>query len=386
MTKHALRWPCAVLFTLLAMLAASMPARAAVPGVTPTTITLGQSAALSGPSAKLGSEMRDGALAYFDYVNSKGGVNGRKIVLKSLDDGYEPDRAAANTRQLIEKDNVFALFGYVGTPTSNAAMPLVTKENLPFFAPLTGAQSLRAPFQPNIFNIRAGYMHEMEKIVENLGGMGVKKVAVFYQDDAYGQAGLDAVQQAIKKHNLSIMGTVSIERNSVNVSAAVTKMRAMNPPAVIIVTPYAASAAFIQAMRKDAVSLPYFWNISFVGSQSLADALGPRGAPGVMISQVMPSPWNDKLPLIKEYKQLYAAKPGRQSGFVSLEGFIAAKVFVAGLENAGSNLTRASFARAIDTMGSLDTGGFVLKFSATNHNASDYVELTVIRNDGTFMY
>jgi ABC-type branched-subunit amino acid transport system substrate-binding protein len=138
-------------------------------------------------------------------------------------------------------------------------------------------------------------------------------------------------------------------------------------------------------MRKDAISLPYFWNISFVGSQALAGALG-KEAPGVMISQVMPSPWNDKLALIKEYKKLYLTKPGRAQGFVSLEGFIAAKVFVEGLEGAGTNLTRAGFTKAIETAGPIDTGGFVLKFSPTNHNASDYVELTVIRNDGTFMY
>jgi branched-chain amino acid transport system substrate-binding protein len=384
MTKHALRWPSAVLFTLLASLAAVVPSQA-TPGVTPTTILLGQSAAMSGPSSHLGTEMRDGAQAYFDYVNSKGGVNGRKIILKSLDDGYEPDRAAANTKQLIQGDGVFALFGYVGTPTSNASLPMVVKENIPFFAPMTGAQSLRAPFQSNIFNIRAGYVPEVEKIVENLEGMGVKKIAVFYQDDAYGKAGLEAVERALKKRDLSVMGTVTIERNNTNVTAAVAKIRAMNPPAVIIVTTYAASAAFIQAMRKDAVALPYFWNISFVGSQSLATALG-KGAPGVMISQVMPSPWNDKLPLIKEYKKLYLSKPGHTQGFGSLEGFIAAKVFVEGLEGAGANPTRASFARSLETMGPIDTGGFTVKFSPTNHNGSDYVELTVIRNDGTFMY
>jgi branched-chain amino acid transport system substrate-binding protein len=384
MTKHVLRWPSAVLLTLLSSLAALVPV-AAAPGVTPTTIVLGQSAALSGPSKQLGTDMRDGALAYFDHINSKGGVNGRKIVLTSLDDGYEPDRAAANTKQLISTDGVFALFGYVGTATSNAALPLVVKENLPFFAPLTGAQSLRAPFQPNIFNIRAGYVPEMEKIIENLEGMGVKKVAVFYQDDAYGKAGLDAVERALKKRALSVMGTATIERNSTDVAAAVAKMRAMAPPAVIIVTPYASSAAFIQAMRKDAISLPYFWNISFVGSQALANALG-KEAPGVMISQVMPSPWNEKLALIKEYKKLYLTKPGRQQGFVSLEGFIAAKAFVEGLQSAGSNPTRASFTKSIESMGTYDMGGFVLKFSPSNHNASDYVELTVIRNDGTFMY
>jgi branched-chain amino acid transport system substrate-binding protein len=293
MTKHALRWPSAVLFTLMASLAAVVPSQA-TPGVTPTTILLGQSAALTGPSSQLGTEMREGAQAYFDYVNSKGGVNGRKIILKSLDDGYEPERAAANTKELIQGEGVFALFGYVGTATSNASMPLVVKENIPFFAPMTGAQSLRSPFQPNIFNIRAGYVPEMEKIVENLEGMGVKKIVVFYQDDAYGKAGLDAVERALKKRNLAVMGTVTIERNNTNVTAAVAKVRAMAPPAVIIVTPYATSAAFIHAMRQNAVSLPYFWNISFVGSQSLANALG-KEAPGVMISQVMPSPWNEKL-------------------------------------------------------------------------------------------
>jgi len=384
MTKHAMRWPSAVFFSLMASLAVVAPSQA-TPGVTPTTIVVGQSAALTGPSGQLGTEMRDGALAYFDHINSKGGVNGRKIVLKTLDDGYEPERAAANTKQLIQAENVFALFGYVGTPTSNASLPLVAKENLPFFAPMTGAQSLRAPFNPNIFNIRAGYVPEMEKIVENLEGMGVKKIAVFYQDDAYGKAGLDAVELALKKRNLTVMGTVTIERNSTNVAAAVAKMRAMNPPAVIIVTPYAASAAFIHAMRLNAVSLPYFWNISFVGSQSLATALG-KEAPGVMISQVMPSPWNDKLALIKEYKKLYLTKPDRHQGFVSLEGFIAAKAFVEGLENAGANPTRAGFARAIEGLGNFDLGGFVLRFSPSNHNASSYVELTVIRNDGTFMY
>ncbi|MDQ2821153.1 MAG: ABC transporter substrate-binding protein [Pseudomonadota bacterium] len=384
MTKHVLRWRSAVLFSLLSSLVAVVPAWA-TPGVTPTTIVLGQSAALSGPSKHLGTEMRDGAMAYFDHINSKGGVNGRKIVLKSLDDGYEPERAAANTKELLGGEQVFALFGYVGTPTSNASLPMVTKDNVPFFAPLTGAQSLRSPFNANIFNIRAGYVPEMEKIVENLEGMGVKKIAVFYQDDAYGKAGLEAVERALKKRNLTVMGTATIERNSTDVAAAVAKMRTLAPPAVIIVTPYAASASFIHAMRKNAIAVPYFWNISFVGSLSLADALG-KEAPGVMISQVMPSPWNEKLALIREYKKLYLATPGRRQGFVSLEGFIAAKTFVEGLQGAGSNPTRASFTKSIESAGPMDLGGFVLKFSASNHNASDYVELTVIRNDGTFMY
>lgn len=363
---------------------AGVPAARAETGVTDRTIVLGQSAALSGASGQLGTEMRDGALAYFDHINAKGGVAGRKIVLKTLDDGYEPERAAANTRQLIS-GGAFALFGYVGTPTSNASLPFVAKENLPFFAPLTGAESLRSPFQPNIFNIRAGYVAEMDRLVENLDAIRIKKIAVFYQNDAYGKAGLEAAERALKSRGLQVMGVATVERNSVDVAAAVKKMRALDPGAIIIVTAYPSSAAFIRAMRQGADMVPYFWNISFVGSQALASALG-KDARGVMISQVMPAPWDDKLAVVAEYKQLYLAKPGRQPGFVSLEGFIAAKAFVAGLQRAGANPTRAGFARAVEAMGVTDLGGYIIKFTPTSHNASTYVDLTVIGSSGKIMY
>ena len=357
----------------------------ASPGVTATSIVLGQSAALSGPAQQLGIEMRDGAQAYFDAVNAKGGVAGRQIVLKTLDDGYEPDRAEKNTHQLIEKEGVFALFGYVGTPTSNAALPLVDKEDLPFFAPLTGAQSLREPFNANIFNIRAGYYSEMEKIVENLAAVGATRIAVFYQNDAYGKAGLEGVTRALKKRKLDIVAVATVERNSEDVATAVTKLRAAHARAIIMVSAYKSSAAFIRAMSKDADSIPYFWNISFVGSQALSKELGPQGR-GVMISQVVPAPFDDKLAIVKEYQHLYLGKSGRKADFVSLEGFIAAKVFVEGLRRAGDKLSRASFRHAVEGMGSYDLGGFVVKFSESNHNASDFVDLTVITQGGNFMY
>lgn len=357
----------------------------AAPGVTADSIAVGQSAALSGPAAQLGTEMRDGAQAYFDEVNANGGVNGRQIVFKSLDDGYEPDRTAANTKQLIEKDKVFALFGYVGTPTSLAAQPMVTKEEIPFFAPLTGADALRHPFHPYVFNIRAGYNAEAEKIVENLDALNVKTIAVFYQNDAYGIAGKDAVEKALQKRKLQLFATATVERNSVDVAAAVTRLRAMKPRAIIIISAYKSSAAFIQAMTKDAESIPYFWNISFVGSQALSKELGAAGR-GVMISQVVPAPWDDKLAMVKEYKRLYLSKQGRQPGFNSLEGFISAKVFVEGLKRAGKDLTRPNFIRAVEGMHSYDLGGFVVKFSATDHTGSDFVDLTVISAGGGFMY
>lgn len=351
------------------------------PGVTDKQIVLGQSAALSGPASALGTAMRDGALAYFDAVNAAGGVNGRRIVLNTLDDGYDPKRAEANTGALVDKERVFALFGYVGTPTSNAAQPWVDKEDIPFFAPMTGAQTLREPFNKNIFNVRDGYFKETEKIVEHLEVMGVKNVAVLYQNDAYGQAGLQGVEQALKRRQRTVLATASVERNSTDVAAAVAKMKAAHPRAIVMISAYKSSAAFIREMRKNNDDVPFFWNVSFVGSRALADELGPA-ARGVMISQVMPSPWNETLDIAREYRKLYLAKPGREADYASLEGFIAAKVFVEGLRHVKGEPTRKNFVHALETMGAYDLGGYTVKFTPGNHNGSNFVDLSIIGQGG----
>jgi branched-chain amino acid transport system substrate-binding protein len=354
-------------------------------GVTDNRILLGQSAALSGPASALGTAMRDGALAYFDAVNAAGGVSGRQIVLTTLDDGYDPERAGPNTATLVEKERVFALFGYVGTPTSNAAQSWVEKGSVPFFAPMTGAESFRTPFNKNVFNIRDGYMAETEKIVEHLDAMGVKKVAVLYQNDAYGKSGLEGVTQALKKRNLDVLATAVVERNSVDVAAAVAKMKAAQPRAIVMISAYKASAAFIRAMRKNNDHLPFFWNVSFVGSRALADELGPE-ASGVMISQVMPSPLDETLSIVKEYRKLYLSKPGREADYASLEGFIAAKVFVEGLRHVKGEPTRKNFVHALETMGVYNLGGYTVKFAPGNHNGSNYVDLSIITKSGRIQY
>ncbi|WP_036169665.1 ABC transporter substrate-binding protein [Massilia sp. 9096] len=354
-------------------------------GVSDKSIVIGQSAALSGPASALGTAMRDGALAYFDAVNADGGVHGRQIVLKTVDDGYDPARAGPNTGQLVDKDKVFALFGYVGTPTSNAAMAWVDKGDVPFFAPMTGAQTFREPVNRNVFNIRDGYADETEKIVEHLDAIGVKQIAVLYQDDAYGKAGLEGVTQALKKRKQDVFVTATVERNSVDVAAAVAKMKAAKPHAVIMISAYKSSAAFIRAMRKASDSVPFFWNVSFVGSQALMDELGPD-ASGVMISQVMPSPWDEKIAVVKEYRKLYLAKPGREPDYASLEGFIAAKVFVEGLRHVKGDVTRKGFTHALETMGATNLGGYTVQFSPSNHNGSNYVDLSIITRKGKIMY
>ncbi len=352
-------------------------------GVSATSILIGQSAALSGLSQQLGLEMRQGAKVYFDSVNAQGGVHGRKIELRSLDDGYEPDRAAANTKKLIGDDKVFALFGYVGTPTSNAALPLFTDASVPFIGAFTGAQSLRDPFNRHIFNVRASYFDETEKIVEHLSNLGMKNIAVLYQNDAYGKAGLAGVERALEKRQLKLTASATVERNKVEVEGAVKAISAAKPDAVVMVSVYKTAATFVKAMKK-AGSVPQFYNVSFVGSIPLAKELGTDG-PGVAISQVMPSPWSASVPVVREYQHLMTASGSSDYSFTSLEGFIAAKVLVEGLKRAGKDLTREKLTAALEGMSMADMGGFLVSFTPKNHNASSYVDLTVISKAGGFL-
>ena len=356
---------------------------AAADGVTATTVTIGQSAAFSGPAAELGKDMRSGIQAYFDQVNRAGGVNGRKLVLVSLDDGYEPGRAAENTRKLI-RDDVFALLGYVGTPTSEAAKPIFSEAHVPFVGAFTGAELLRTPFNRYIFNVRASYYAETDAIVELLAKLDLKRIAVFYQDDSYGKAGLAGVERAMAARNMKIIALGTVERNSVDVAAAVKEISAKDPQAVVLISAYKSCAAFIRAM-KAARSNPQFMKVSFVGSKALSAELGAEGR-GVGISQVVPFPWNLGVPIVKDYQRsLRASNEAAEFGFGSLEGYIAARVFVEGLRRAGANPTRETFVAAMETLRDLDLGGFYVTYTPTNHNGSRFVDLTVIGKDGGFM-
>lgn len=352
-------------------------------GVTESQVVLGQSAVFSGPAADLGTEMRNGALAYFNHVNAQGGVNGRKIVLKSLDDRYEPDNAAKATKQLIDEDKVFALFGYVGTPTFNAAAPLIKEARVPLVSAFTGAESLRDPVIRYVFNVRASYFDETEQIVQHLTAMGIDRIAVFYQNDAYGKAGLEGVQRALKKRNMAIAGTATVERNSQDVKKAVADMVKLDPQAIVMISAYKSCAAFIRDMKKAGKS-PSFWNVSFVGSKALAKELGPEGR-GVQISQVVPFPWDDSIPVVREYTRLLKASGSGEPNFSSLEGFISAKVIVEGMRRAGKNLTRDGLIRALETMEPFDVGGFKVYYSAEDHRGSRYVDLTIISKNQKFV-
>jgi ABC-type branched-subunit amino acid transport system substrate-binding protein len=366
--------------SLAAALLAS-PAATAETGVGPNTILVGQSAAFSGPAQELGIEMRKGVQAYFDAVNRAGGVNGRKLVLKTLDDGYEATRAAANTKKLIAEEGVFALLGYVGTPTSEASKPIFTEAQVPFVGAFTGAELLRQPFNRYIFNVRASYYAETDAIVDLLTRLSINRIAVFYQNDSYGQAGLKGVERAMDKRKMKILATGTVERNTVDVAKAVDAISKSDPQAVVMVSAYKSCAAFIKEMKK-AGSHPQFMNVSFVGSRALAAELGATGR-GVGISQVVPYPWNVGTPVVRDYQKHLAAASGGEADYTfgSLEGYIAAKVFVEGLRRAGREPTRDSFIAGLETLREHDLGGFTVTYTPSDHNGSRFVDLTVIGRD-----
>ena len=362
------------------------PARAAegIPGVSEDRILFGQSAALSGPAAALGQGMRLGILAAFEESNGAGGVHGRRLELVSLDDTYEPELAVANTRRLIEEEQVFALVGAVGTPTSNAAEPLASAAGVPYVGPFTGAQFLRSRSRPMVINIRASYFQETEEMVERLtSDLGVSRIGILYQDDSYGLAGYEGLRRALARRGMEIAGAGTYTRNTVAVKTAVLDLSRDRPEAVVIIGAYRPVAAFIRWARRigfDAV----FINISFVGSKPLARELGRDGT-GVLVTQVVPFPDDASLPLVGGYhRALSHHAPEADPGFVSLEGYIVGRFLVDALLRTGREITRNGFLNAVTLTEPYDLGGFELEFGPIDNQGSDRIFLTEIGPDGRY--
>jgi branched-chain amino acid transport system substrate-binding protein len=355
-------------------------AHAQTPGITATEVTLGQSAALTGPAATLGIEMRDGALAYFSAVNARGGVNGRKINLVTLDDGYDTARAIKNTVELMDKHNAFAMFGFVGAANAISAQSLVTGAQTPFFAPFSGAQFHREPLNRWTFNVRAGVAEELAAVVAHLQALSITKIAIFHENDAYGQSGLASAREAMSKLKLTPVAVAAVERGATDTKAAAEAIRKAQAGAVIMLCSYAPCASFTRQTLALGIGAPLFWNVSSVGSGPLVAALG-KDARGINISQVVPFPWDDSIPVVREYQALIRAMKLEPS-FTSLEGYIAAKVFVEGLTRAGRNPTRESFITALETMGRVDLGGYTVSYSAESRAGSKFTELSIVSRDG----
>jgi ABC-type branched-subunit amino acid transport system substrate-binding protein len=349
------------------------------PGVAEGRILFGQSAALGGPAGDLGTEMRRGILAAFEEVNRAGGVEGRRLELRSYDDRYEPELAVANTRRLIDDDDVFALIGAVGTPTSAAAEPIARAAGVPFIAPFTGADFLRDPSLGHVVNLRASYSEETEAMVERLiDDLGVSRIGVLYQDDSYGRSGLSGVQQALERRGLELAGAETYMRNTTAVKTALLGLRRKDPEAIIVIGAYLPSAVFTRWARKLAIDAVIF-NISFVGSEALADTVGAAGD-GVYVTQVVPHPVGDSIPLLSQYrKALRASDATARPSFGSLEGYLAGRLTAEVLKREGRQPTREGFLATLSRLGTFDIGGFELGYGPNDNRGSDRVFLTVIR-------
>lgn len=342
-------------------------------------VVLGQSCALSGPAKNLGLEMRSGLLAAFAEVNDRGGIHGREVILLSRDDGYEPDKAVKNTKSFIYDDQVFALIGAVGTPTSKAVEPIVTEARIPFFGPFTGAEFLRKPFKKYVINVRASYFQEMERLTSYLvDEKKMSRIACFYQNDSYGAAGLEGIKIALAKRSMSLVSKGSYERNTVAVMGAMRDIYKARPEAVILVGAYSACAEFIKLSKNKYPEDVTFCNISFVGTESLRDALGAYGE-GVIVSQVIPSPRDTEIGLTREYKRAMAKyQHDAPISFTSYEGFIVGKLFSQIALSVKNGLTRERFIAAMEHGGRFDVNGLILEFGIDDHQGLDAVYLTQI--------
>jgi branched-chain amino acid transport system substrate-binding protein len=343
------------------------------------TILLGQSAAMSGPAKNLGIELRAGFLAAFSRVNGSGGIRGKEIRLLTLDDGYEPDRAIKNTNELIEEDQVFMLVGEVGTPTAKAVVPIIEKRRIPFFAPFTGAEFLRAPSRKYVINVRASYFQEMEKLASYLVDQKkLKRIACFYQNDSYGFSGLAGIQKALARRGMMLVSQGSYERNTVAVMGGIRDIFQEEPEAIILVGAYAACAEFIKLSKTKYGDATIFCNISFVGTESLKDTLGAYGE-NVIVSQVVPYPRDTTIPLIQEYTDaMVKYQHDAPISFVTLEGYIAGKLFAEIALAVKGDLTREKFISTMREVGSFDLGGIVLTFAEDDHQGLDSIYLTTI--------
>jgi len=361
--------------------------RPPTPGVSADSIMLGSSLPLTGHAAYLGTQTLRGAQAYIRKINDDGGVNGRKIIIEAKDDSYDPPRCLSNTQQFIIDNDVLALFCYVGTPTTVKVLPLVEEARIPLIGMFTGANALREPFNRYVVNIRASYYQETEAAVTHLiQDLGIKKIAVFYQYDAYGFDGLIGTELALKKHHLEPVARGSYIRGTLNIKEGLEKIRTSGAKAVVMVGTYGACARFISKAQEHDYT-PIFYNVSFVGAEELARRIG-NGSPTVLMSQVVPPPGPDGTPhdAAEEYVELlHHYFPGETPSFVGLEGFFNARILVEALKKAGRNLTREGLVNAIESIRNYDLGpGMSITYGPRDRQGLDQVYFTHL-DQGSFV-
>ena len=352
-------------------------------------IVLGQSAPLSGSFSELGTAYRDGAKLYFDKINSAGGINGRQIRLVTLDDGYNAKRAQDNTRELIEKSHATALFGYMFTNTVFASLPIASTAGIPFVAPYAGNDELYVrPANPILFMTRASYASELDTLLRHIQAMGLKRVALMRYDSVGGEALQKDLEAKMKLINLEPVGIATMKLNSLHPEQAVAKLEKLHPAAILLGVSGGDAVAFVRQFRQASSNVPVqFLARSLIGGHQLVSDLGREGR-GIVISQAAPSPSNGKTRISREYQKVLKEEHSNtkmNSSYISLEGYIAAKVMVEGLRRAGPKLDRKSLAAALESMHDFDLGDFNVDYNRDSHAGSKFVTVTVIGINGHFI-
>lgn len=353
-------------------------------------VVIGQVVPLTGVIAGTGDEYSAGAAAYFASVNAKGGIYGRKIKVIQKDDAYKPETTLAHTREILEKDSPVALFGYVGTANILALNKanVLSDNKIALLAPYTGAEDLRNPVNPYLFHIRASYTDETAKMVEHLHTLGLRKFAVFYQNDGFGKSGLAGAEAALTKLNLKAVATGNYDRTKPDdIDAAAKAIGDAKPDAVIMVAVNRASSALIKKLR-DSGSKARLFSISVVNFKELLKNTGDELARGVGISQVMPFPYNmsSPVPVVREFHAaMKQHQPTKTISYASMEGFIAAKVLVEAVKRARADPSREKVLQQLSEMRDYDAGGFKLNFGGDNRVGSRFVEVTVIGSGGRLL-
>jgi len=351
-------------------------------GVSDSEILIGQSCQLSGPLAALTSEVRQGASLYFDHVNASGGVRGRKIRVLAIDDAYDPRKAAENTKKLIDEDKVLALFQYAGTPPALAALPIAEERGVPFIAPFTGSDGLRQAGSRYVFNIKAGYAAELDATVRQLASVGIARIAAVYLNNPFGTGGLASVDKSVKNHKVELVAQAPLEVDGSKMADAVAAVAKATPQAIIVISAGKPSVDFVDAYLT-AGHRSTFYMLSVISNAQLVKALGER-ARGIVVSQVVPSPWNQSMPISREFQTLAKAKGITEYTFSQMEGFISARFLVEALQRAGAKPTRAGLVQAMESMKSVNLGGYPVELSATQHSSGKFVDLLMMGRNGRF--
>lgn len=352
-------------------------------GITGKTLTIGCSAALSGPLAGFGQDIKQGAEAALAHINSRGGVHGRTLQFNMVDDGYVPQRTTDNIKQMIGQGSAFALLSCVGTPNNTAILPLIEEAGVPYVAPLTGASSLRKGGR-NVFHVRASYTDEVRRLVQRLAGMGLKGIGVVYLDNGYGREMLDDATRSLAEQNIKPSVQAALATDGKNLADVLAKVAEARPAAVLLATAGAASVELVRGIKKTVPGV-LMAGVSVTLTSDGLKQLGDAGS-GIAVTMVMPDPNRAKTQLVRDYQAAMRAKGQQDFTLGSLEAYVNMRVLAEGLERAGSDPSRTKLRNALAGIRNWDMGGFVVDYSGQSpYVGSRFIDLGVLNGAGRFL-